>query len=72
MKKLFLRGGLLAALLVLAGYSVGPNYHPPAAVALPADWRWKLAEPRDDAPKGAWWEVFGDPELNRLEQMAAA
>jgi multidrug efflux system outer membrane protein len=72
MKKLSLRGGLLAALVLLAGCSVGPNYHQPAAVALPADWRWKLAEPRDDQPKGAWWELFGDPELNKLEQAAAA
>jgi multidrug efflux system outer membrane protein len=72
MRKLFLRSGWLAALVLLAGCSVGPNYHQPAPVALPSDWRWKLAEPRDDLPKGAWWELFGDPELNRLEQEAAA
>jgi multidrug efflux system outer membrane protein len=72
MKKLFLRGGLLTSLVLLAGCSVGPNYHQPAPVALPSDWRWKLAEPCDNLPKGAWWELFGDPELNRLEQLAAA
>jgi multidrug efflux system outer membrane protein len=71
MKKLFLRGGILMT-LVLTGCSVGPNYHQPAPVALPSDWRWKLAEPRDDLPKGTWWELFGDPVMNRLEQLAAA
>jgi hypothetical protein len=26
---------------------------------------WKLAEPSDALPRGAWWEIFGDPELER-------
>ena len=29
---------------------------------------WKLAEPRDDASRGKWWEIFEDPELNALEE----
>ena len=28
---------------------------------------WKVAQPRDDAPRGTWWEAFGDPDLNALE-----
>jgi len=28
---------------------------------------WQPAHPRDAALKGKWWEVFGEPELNALE-----
>jgi len=26
-----------------------------------------MAEPADSAPRGRWWEAFGDPDLNALE-----
>ena len=29
---------------------------------------WKLAQPKDDALRGNWWEIFGDPQLNALEE----
>ncbi len=29
---------------------------------------WKTAEPRDDALRGKWWELFQQPELNALEE----
>src|ERR1022692_2843229 len=28
---------------------------------------WKTAEPKDDAVRGQWWEMFGDTNLNALE-----
>lgn len=28
---------------------------------------WKQAQPQDDAIRGNWWELFGDPQLNALE-----
>jgi NodT family efflux transporter outer membrane factor (OMF) lipoprotein len=28
---------------------------------------WKLAQPSDDRLHGAWWELFGDSQLNALE-----
>lgn len=69
MKLRYPLSALAAALL--AGCSVGPNYHQPApAVPLPMDWHWKKAEPKDDIAKGPWWELFHDPQLNRLEEMA--
>ena len=71
MKTRFLPCAFLAA-LILAGCSVGPDYHQPAPVALPMDWHWKKAEPQDDLAKGPWWELFHDPELNRLEETAVA
>jgi len=61
----------------LAGCAVGPDYERPAAVAtMPAEFRgatdaWKVATPQAHLPKGAWWEVFQDAELNRLEAQAA-
>ena len=64
----------LSAVVVLglAGCSVGPDYHRPEPVALPMDWRWKKAEPCDELTKGRWWELFGDPELDQLEETAVA
>jgi len=69
------RSPLLAAILVLASCTVGPDYERPAAEA-PSGWKeagpWKEAAPRDAIAKGAWWELFGDPLLNDLEARAAA
>lgn len=59
------------ALALLTGCAVGPNYHRPA-VETPSAWKseWKIAEPRDTAPRGAWWEIFGDETLNALQAQA--
>jgi len=64
----------MALLLALAGCVAGPDYRRPAAVPVmpPAYAGWKIAEPQADRPRGRWWELFGDPELNRLEADAAA
>src|SRR5262249_9588605 len=32
---------------------------------------WKEGRPLDNVPKGNWWEVFGDADLNALESRAA-
>jgi multidrug efflux system outer membrane protein len=32
--------------------------------------QWKLAQPSANLPRGSWWDVFGDTELNRLENQA--
>ena len=63
----------------LTGCNVGPKYHtppanPPAAYKelTPDDYKntdgWKVAQPKDDALRGKWWEIFGDPQLNALEE----
>src|SRR5258706_327945 len=66
------RGLVLPALLgslLLSSCAVGPDYRRPA-VAVPAAFKevadWKVAEPRDNVPRGKWWEVFGDAGLNAL------
>ena len=72
------RGALLALLLMwFSGCALGPDYHR-AAVETPGAWKeappagWKEATPRDQLAKGNWWEIFGDPVLNDLEQRATA
>ena len=63
-----LRLPLLFSLSLLAACAVGPDYSKPDA-PVPAAYKeggWKVAEPRDAAPKGKWWEVFNDPVLNSL------
>ena len=67
-----------AGLLVLCGCAVGPNYARPSAPVPPAFKEppppgqrpedWKAAEPGDHAARGKWWEIFGDPDLDALEQ----
>ncbi len=57
----------LAALL--GACSIGPDYVKPD-VAAPAAFKeaqgWKAAEPKDELPRGKWWEAFGDAELSKL------
>ena len=67
-----LRAGVLAASVALVlGCTVGPDYvRPvaPTAAAFREAEGWKPAQPRDETPRGSWWEAFGDAELNALVQ----
>jgi NodT family efflux transporter outer membrane factor (OMF) lipoprotein len=63
------------AILLLAGCMVGPDYSKPSVpmtAAYKEDQGWKLARPGDDIPRGKWWEIFGDPQLNALEEELTA
>jgi outer membrane protein, multidrug efflux system len=66
---------IAGATLLLAGCSVGPNYHRPDAPT-PAAWKaegpWRPGDPRDQIPKGEWWKIFGDADLNALESQAVS
>lgn len=57
----------------MSGCTVGPDYVRPTAPSA-AEYKeadgWKPAQPRDDALRGAWWEIYGDPVLNDLEAQA--
>ena len=68
--------GALAALAVLEGCAVGPNYVRPEATTIPAAYAgadgWKVAQPQAQLPRGNWWEIFGDPQLDDLEVQAVA
>jgi NodT family efflux transporter outer membrane factor (OMF) lipoprotein len=58
-----------AALTLVGGCLVGPNYVRPPAPAT-AKFKeagdWKPAQPNDAASRGNWWEIFGDAKLNAL------
>lgn len=65
----------LAAAAALGGCNLAPAYAPPE-IALPAAYTetgpWQPAQPADTAPRGPWWEMLGDSELNRLEGLIDA
>jgi NodT family efflux transporter outer membrane factor (OMF) lipoprotein len=72
----------IAVLFIFPGCVVGPKYHR-AAVDTPGTYKevtpedlkkmdgWKVAQPQDSALHGKWWEIFGDPELNALEEQVS-
>ncbi len=60
---------ITCACLSLCGCAVGPDYQRPK-VDIPKGFKWKVATPDDAVPRGAWWTVFRDPGLNRLEEQA--
>jgi len=63
---------LLGPTLAFAG---GPEYRKPD-VNTPQNWQtpspFHEAQPLDSLAKGAWWTLFGDPELNQYEERALA
>ena len=61
----------LTAAVFTAGCMVGPTYHRPPIVGRPAFKEtppdgWKNAEPNEGLPRGRWWEIYNDPQLNDL------
>ncbi len=70
---------VIVLLLLLAGCMVGPTYQKPPAPVTPAfkepppdsfkeTDEWKRSHPDAAALRGNWWEAFGDPQLNTLEE----
>jgi NodT family efflux transporter outer membrane factor (OMF) lipoprotein len=73
---------LVLLLFALESCTLGPKYvrpsaptpetfkeQPPASYQQPG--QWKPANPGDQTSRGNWWEIFGDPELNKLEEQVA-
>lgn len=60
---------------LLAGCAVGPDYHKPET-PVPAQFKgaaaegsaWSVAAPSAEAPRGDWWQVYGDEQLDGLVQ----
>ena len=83
----FLLSGIVALLLVLLiialeGCTVGPKYVKPTVptsatfkeeppTSFKESGQWQPAHPADQTSRGNWWEIFGDPELNELEEQIA-
>jgi NodT family efflux transporter outer membrane factor (OMF) lipoprotein len=64
----------LAIAALLAGCTVGPNYHRPSA-PMSSTFKeaagWTPSHPTDAIDKGAWWSMFNDPVLDGLEKRIA-
>lgn len=60
---------LLLTGTLLTGCMVGPDYQKPSA-PISATFKeaqgWKAANPQDELPKGPWWALYQDPQLNAL------
>jgi len=78
MKNVYSVALLATATLFGTGCMVGPKYVKPAfpspsafKEALPPNATntsdWKVANPNDQAERGKWWVIFGDTQLNDLE-----
>jgi NodT family efflux transporter outer membrane factor (OMF) lipoprotein len=76
----FCGAAIVTAILavLMAGCTVGPKYHRPAATAQapPSAYKevpnqdsdeWKVAQPQDAMLRGKWWEIYNDSDLNALE-----
>ncbi|HRM50455.1 MAG TPA: RND transporter, partial [Alicycliphilus sp.] len=70
------------ALTLLAGCASAPPYQRPA-IALPAQFKqataaaqdagiWRPVQPQDAPAPEAWWRLYADPHLDRLQQQAAS
>ncbi len=59
----------LAAVTLLAGCAVGPDYQRPEA-PMTENFKevdgWKPSAPADAMHRGAWWEAYDDPQLSAL------
>src|SRR5258708_31830570 len=70
-----MKGSLASATLLLFGVltacSFAPVYKTPDSVPATSEYKesgeWKAAQPVDNQERGAWWEIFHDPQLNGLE-----
>ncbi|MEO6680322.1 MAG: efflux transporter outer membrane subunit [Pseudomonas sp.] len=67
---------LALCVAMLSACAVGPDYSRPAT-AEPAQYKeaegWRQATPSDSLARGAWWELYGDRQLNGLiEQLNSA
>lgn len=68
-----MKQSVLLFCVISAGCTVGPRYsRPPAPAPAPDAWKtqppWEQAAPKDAIPKGAWWEIFQNSELDAYEQ----
>ena len=70
---------VVLGVMFTVGCSVGPKYVRPSVPATPAykeappesfkeAGTWQPAQPGDNGSRGKWWEIFGDSQLNALEE----
>ncbi|NLI26990.1 MAG: efflux transporter outer membrane subunit [Acetobacter sp.] len=66
---------MLVTGLLLTACDLAPDYKP-AKLAFPDNWSGQgvihYGKPGDSLPRGNWWVLFNNPELNALEEQALA
>lgn len=71
MRQRMVRCAAALAALLLGGCMVGPDYHRPPAI-ISGHYKelagWKPGTPSDTLDRGAWWSIYHDPMLDRLER----
>jgi outer membrane protein, multidrug efflux system len=65
----------LSVFAAMSGCSFAPPYNEPKSATTPPQYKesdtvWKTAHPIDQLPKGNWWVIFDDPQLDSLESQA--
>jgi outer membrane protein, multidrug efflux system len=66
---------VLVSVLAVGGCNLAPRYERPSVDTPPAYKEyagWKVSNPQDSIPAGSWWRMFGDEELDGLEDRVAA
>jgi multidrug efflux system outer membrane protein len=63
---------MAAAVCMLSGCMLGPDYHAPDVAAMNVPPEWKTGSPprADDQQLLRWWQQFGDAELSALIDVA--
>ena len=76
MRRLLLLAAMpaLSSLLVQSACSFAPTYRAPEASRAAGQYQeldgWTKAEPMDEVPRGQWWLLYQDPQLDELERRA--
>jgi NodT family efflux transporter outer membrane factor (OMF) lipoprotein len=70
--KSWLRAINLSAALAVAACSFAPTYRVPSSAPPTSEYNeqgdWLRAQPLDDQSRGSWWTIFGDAQLDALEE----
>jgi NodT family efflux transporter outer membrane factor (OMF) lipoprotein len=70
-----LASAVASAAALAAGCSLAPRYHVPDSPPATSQYQeldgWQLAKPMDAEPRGDWWKLYADPQLDELERKAA-
>ena len=70
--KSWLRAISLSAALAMAACSFAPTYRVPSSAPPTNEYNeqgdWLRAQPLDDQSRGSWWTIFGDAQLDALEE----
>jgi outer membrane protein, multidrug efflux system len=70
--KSWLRAISLSPVLAVAACSFAPTYRVPSSAPPTSEYNeqgdWLRAQPLDDQSRGSWWTIFGDAQLDALEE----